>query len=109
MHLLGIYFLFLATACSDREVTVKHVNPVVQNPYRAPQPVYRQAPPPYYYQPQQHQLYPYYDAGSRFYANPYAIPPSGSNQYQYYDADQYYVPPTYQNNVEPQYNGSGPF
>lgn len=38
--------------------------------------------------------------GSRFYSNPYAIPPSG-NAYPYYDSDQYYTPPIYYNNVEP--------
>ncbi len=49
---------------------------------------------PYYYPPQQQ---PYYapqqpPPGSRFYSNPYAIPPT--SEYPYYDADQYYVPPT---------------
>lgn len=112
-QVLGIYFMFFITAC-EREVTVNHINPIKQNSYRSPQqysaPAYRQAPPAYYYQ-QQPQAYPYYGQapGSRFYSNPYAIPPSASTQYQYYDADQYYVPPTYQNNVEPQYNANGPF
>jgi hypothetical protein len=61
------------------------------------------APPPqqpYYYQPQQQpyppqgygQPYPQGAPGSRFYSNPYAIPPSP--QYPQYDTDQYYVPPT---------------
>lgn len=110
-YVLGIYFLFLTTAC-EREVTVNHVNPV-RGSYRPHStPAYRQAPPPPYYYQAQPQPYPYYgqaNAGSRFYSNPYAIPPSASTQYQYYDADQYYVPPTYQNNVESQYDGNGPF
>lgn len=114
-HVFGIFFIFLITAC-EREVTVNHTNPIKQNSYRSPQsysaPTYRQAPPPYYYQQQrQPQPYPYDGraAGSRFYSNPYDIPSSSSTQYQYYDADQYYVPPIYQNNVESQYDGSGPF
>lgn len=54
---------------------------------------------PYYQQP-----YPA-EPGSRFFSNPYAIPPSGSYlpyPYPYYDTDQYYVPPSYYNNVEPE-------
>ena len=42
---------------------------------------------------------------SRGYSNPYNFPPH--NYYQYYDSDQYYVPPTGYNNVEPQYPQSG--
>lgn len=74
--------------------------------YVPTQPVYQQQP---YYQQQQ----PYYQQqqyrspyqqrvvpGSRFYSNPYAIPPS--TQYPQYDADQYYVPPTYYQNIEPE-------
>lgn len=51
------------------------------NPYQ------QQAP---YYPPQQ----PYQQApgGSRFYSDPYAIPPAA--YYPTYDADQYYVPPS---------------
>lgn len=87
------------------------------NPYYHQQPVYNQVPgympyvqnaaPPakYYYQqpPVYQQRYAPYNgpAASRFYSNPYAIPPS--QQYQRYDADQYYVPPTRYNNVEPGY------
>lgn len=55
-----------------------------------------------YQQPQQHQYAPpVYQApqpGSRFYSNPYAIPPSP--YYPNYDADQYYVPPAYYNGLE---------
>ena len=60
-----------------------------------------QAPAPYYQPPQQYQQQPYYtpQGGSRFYSNPYAIPPS--NYYPNYDADQYYVPPAYIQNNEP--------
>lgn len=64
----------------------------------------RQAPAqPYYYQ---QQVVPAYAPGSyqvpasRFYSNPYAIPPS--NRYQRYDADQYYVPPSRYRNIESQ-------
>jgi len=68
--------------------------------YQAPRPQYIQQPvqyqQQYYYQAPQ----PYVVPGSRFYSNPYAIPPS--SRYQRYDTDQYYVPPTYYNNVEPQ-------
>lgn len=63
----------------------------------------QQYQPPYpaqYYPPSYasapYQVYP--NAGSRFYSNPYAIPPSP--YYQQYDADQYYVPPTYSYGME---------
>jgi hypothetical protein len=73
-----------------------------QQPYQQPYPPqYQQAPQPApYYYPQQQQGYYPPQGGSRFYSNPYAIP--ATTQYPYYDADQYYVPPTYYNNVEPQ-------
>ncbi|MES2961774.1 MAG: hypothetical protein V4694_05260 [Pseudomonadota bacterium] len=69
-------------------------------PYYPPQQQY-QAPAPYYQPPQQYQQQPYYtpQGGSRFYSNPYAIPPA--NYYPNYDADQYYVPPAYIQNTEP--------
>jgi len=60
-----------------------------------------QYPQPQYY-PQTYgsnmpyQVYP--NPGSRFYSNPYAIPPSP--YYQQYDGDQYYVPPTYSYGME---------
>jgi hypothetical protein len=71
-----------------------------------PQQQYQQ-PPQYPPQPQQYypqtygtvapyQVYP--NAGSRFYSNPYAIPPSP--YYPQYDVDQYYVPPTYSYGME---------
>lgn len=68
-------------------------------PYQGGQPNY-QYPPVQYpnqgYQPNMqygspYQVYP--SAGSRYYSNPYAIPPSP--YYPQYDADQYYVPPAY--------------
>ena len=65
--------------------------PMVQ--YQAPYPA--QYYPPSYSSPP-YQVYP--NAGSRFYSNPYAIPPSP--YYQQYDADQYYVPPTYSYGME---------
>lgn len=61
--------------------------------YQAPYPA--QYYPPSYSSPP-YQVYP--NAGSRFYSNPYAIPPSP--YYQQYDADQYYVPPTYSYGME---------
>jgi hypothetical protein len=69
--------------------------------YPQPQPMPYSAPyqaqyyPPSYASPP-YQVYP--NAGSRFYSNPYAIPPSP--YYQQYDADQYYVPPTYSYGME---------
>ena len=76
-----------------------------QQQYQLPQ---QQYPPQYQQQPQQ-QYYPqtygtvapyqvYPNAGSRFYSNPYAIPPSP--YYPQYDVDQYYVPPTYSYGME---------
>ncbi len=54
-------------------------------------PPYQAATPPYYqYLPTQG--YPQ-SPGSRFYTNPYGIPPSSN--YNYYDSDQYYVPQNY--------------
>jgi hypothetical protein len=75
--------------------------PQGQMPYAVPQAM----PPQQYYYPQPSYAQPGYPQmvpGSRFYSNPYAVPPS--NYYSYYDADQYYVPPYYQNNIEPQQN-----
>ncbi len=70
-----------------------------QQPYYVPLQQYQQ-PNPYYYQPYPPQNYqPQVVPGSRFYSNPYAIPPS--TRYPNYDADQYYVPPTqYKNTSE---------
>jgi hypothetical protein len=66
-------------------------------PAPAPAQAYQPQAVPPNYQPYNSQGYP---AASRYYSNPYAMPPS--NQYPNYDADQYYVPPAYYNNVEPQ-------
>lgn len=86
--------------------------PVVQgnpnNPVRvAPDYYYRQPAvrPNQYYQQRQQQYQPYNNygysgGGSRYYSNPYALPPNGA--YPNYDADQYYVPPTYYNNADVQ-------
>ena len=68
-------------------------------PYQGGQQNYQYPPMQYpnqgYQQPIQYgspyQVYP--SAGSRYYSNPYAIPPSP--YYPQYDADQYYVPPAY--------------
>jgi hypothetical protein len=60
-----------------------------------------------YYQPvyqYRRPVQPYWQGGapsSRYYNNPYDIPATGYGQ-PYYDDDQYYVPPTYYRNVEPQ-------
>ena len=71
--------------------------PQYQQPYQSQQPYQ----PPQQYYPQTYgsapyQVYP--NAGSRFYSNPYAIPPSP--YYPQYDVDQYYVPPTYSYGME---------
>lgn len=60
---------------------------------------------PAYGQPVYPQQYPQ-QGGSRYYSNPYAIPPSNNYYPQRYDVDQYYVPPTYYNNIEPNQRGS---
>jgi hypothetical protein len=71
---------------------------VMPNPGYPPQ--YQQQMPQQYYPPNYssppYQVYP--NAGSRFYSNPYAIPPSP--YYPQYDVDQYYVPPTYSYGME---------
>jgi len=123
----GLCLLLLA-ACSsndpylyDRTGFDEGARPVV-----APNPKAASATPPEYYYRQQQQTYPSYSAqqpvyaapqvpyqqnypvqqqypqggGSRYYTNPYAIPPS-PNYYQRLDVDQYYIPPnTYYNNTE---------
>jgi hypothetical protein len=99
----------------------QEVSPSIQGQRMNNQPAYGNYPgqnqqrPNYYYQPtpvprspnQQYENDPR-GGGSRFYSNPYAIPAYGSG-YPYYDSDQYYQPPTYYNNVEPQqqYQGFG--
>ena len=66
------------------------------------QPQYYQQPPQQYYQqPVPAYAVPngYYQqreaAGSRYYSNPYSIPPAGNYYQPRYDVDQYYKPPTY--------------
>ncbi|NBX52935.1 MAG: hypothetical protein EBT63_04725 [Proteobacteria bacterium] len=74
--------------------------PQYQPPYQ-PQPQYQNPPYPSQYYPPSYSSPPYQvypNAGSRFYSNPYAIPPSP--YYQQYDVDQYYVPPTYSYGME---------
>ncbi len=68
-------------------------------PYQQQQAVYQAQPAaqPYYAAPASQQA----DPGSRFYSNPYAIPPTNQPTTRY-DADQFYVPPVYRNNIEPQ-------
>lgn len=72
--------------------------------YQVPSGIQQYQQAPYIQQPQQ-QYYqqPYVPPtyavpASRYYSNPYAIPPSTA--YQRYDADQYYVPPNYYQNIE---------
>jgi hypothetical protein len=71
-----------------------------QRPQYQQPPQYQPQPPQYYPQTYgtvaPYQVYP--NAGSRFYSNPYAIPPSP--YYPQYDVDQYYVPPTYSYGME---------
>lgn len=124
-YFYALCFFGLATSCAmtEEEPLTKTSQPTTyysQPPYQpqqyqpqyqpAPQQYpqqYQQQPAPYYYPPQQQQQPAYYQpapryqqpqGGSRYYSNPYAIPPS--SQYPNYDADQYYVPPTYYNNIE---------
>ncbi len=106
LALSAICFSLLASACS-RNVEVSPINPIQnQQQYYRPQQQYQppqyappqyQQPSPYYYQQQPTYYQPYQQVApqSRFYSDPYAIPPSTQNQY--YDSDQYYVPPTYSN------------
>lgn len=60
------------------------------------QPSYQQ--PNYQPQPYPQSGYPQQYGGSRYYNDPYAIPPS--QYYPRYDSDQYYAPPNYYYNVE---------
>ncbi len=94
----------------NQQPSYGHSAPPSYNPYRQQAPAYQQAPqyqqaptapnPYYYQQPRYNQPAPsYQQGGSRYYSNPYAIPPSAG--YPNYDADQYYVPPSNYNNVEP--------
>ena len=69
-------------------------NPGYQPQYQQQIPQQQYYPPNYASPP--YQVYP--NAGSRFYSNPYAIPPSP--YYPQYDVDQYYVPPTYSYGME---------
>lgn len=70
-------------------------------PYYAPQVTYPYQPQPYYYQQdiRRYNVIQQQDAGSRFYSNPYAIPPT--TQAPRFDGDQFYSPPTSQHNQEP--------
>ena len=95
-----------------------------QNQQQAPAPYYQQQgyvqqqyqPPQPYYQQQAQQNY-YQNApapASRYYSNPYDIPPYGNHYAPRYDTDQYYVPPTSYQNIENQKpvfmnKGSTPF
>ncbi len=71
-----------------------------QAPYNPQQPAYAQPPayqqPPVYAQPAPSRAYPQQyqnGGGSRYYSNPYAMPPQPGYS-PYYDSDQYYAPPT---------------
>lgn len=77
--------------------------------YQVPSAVQQYQQTPYQQTPYQQQMPQYYQPyvpptyavpASRYYSNPYAIPPS--TVYQRYDADQYYVPPNYYQNIERQ-------
>lgn len=85
---LAIFLIsFSLVACSG-EVQEQ---PVYNNSsgYYYHQPGYAPQPVPYY----QPQPQPYVEPGSRYYSNPYAIPPS--QYYNYYDHDYYYAAPNY--------------
>ncbi len=116
-----ILALLLASSCSkdpylyDRTGFDADARPIVAPNPDAPKAVvpdyyrqqqygvpYQQMPPQGYVPTQpypQNYGYPpqYQGGGSRYYSNPYAIPPA-TQYYQRYDVDQYYVPPTYYNN-----------
>jgi hypothetical protein len=96
----------------NQQPSYGHSAPPSYSPYQQQVPQYQQrtpqyqqapvAPNPYYYQqPSYAPQTPSYQqgGGSRYYSNPYAIP--SSTRYPNYDADQYYVPPSGYNNVEP--------
>lgn len=120
-RLVVVFLMLLVAACGgdpylyDRTGFDSDARPVVApNPsaprtsapnyypqqYNAPQynPQYNQYQPvPVYQAPVYPQPVPAYQqpqGGSRYYTNPYAIPPS-PGYYQRYDVDQYYVPPMY--------------
>ncbi len=83
-------------ASGNKQGTQNANPPYSQYPQYAPASVRQDG---YYYNAPQQQPaysnspYQYQQPASRYYSNPYAMPPQ--NQYPYYDGDQYYVPPTY--------------
>lgn len=99
IRVMLIFFImsFFCFACSSGSSNNQAVQP---NSFNNLNPQYQPqyAPPPrqdgyYYSQPYYNGGYQYqYQPASRYYNNPYAVPPQ--NQYPYYDGDQYYVPPT---------------
>lgn len=110
---LLLLFIFSCAGNNSQEerASLKEVynqNDPTNSYYQAPSAVqqYQQQYPQYqrpyqqqqYYQPQPYIPPTYSVPASRYYSNPYAIPPS--NSYQRYDADQYYVPPNYYQNIE---------
>ncbi len=126
IKILLLALLFFVSACGsdpylyDRTGFDQDARPVVAPNPNAPRtvapdyyhqqqyPAYQQqyGYQPSYQQPQYQQVptYPQYPSGgggSRYYSNPYAIPPS-NGYYQRYDVDQYYIPPTYYNNLNDQ-------
>lgn len=91
--------LILTTLFACATDNNKSANPTYnqyqQQPQYAPSPTRQDG---YYYSPSGQPAYSsspyqYQQPASRYYSNPYAMPPQ--NQYPYYDGDQYYVPPTY--------------
>ena len=77
--------------------------PSYPNPSNRYEPQYQQGQYPQYPQ-RQYQRPQAPQGGSRYYDNPYDEPPL--NQRPQYDSDQYYVPPSYSNNLEPQFQDS---
>ncbi len=99
-NLLNVLFALILSSlfsCSASNDQVNSPRPVYTNPYQQQQQYQPQGLPQdgYYYSPKspyQSSPYQYQQPASRYYSNPYAMPPQ--NQYPYYDGDQYYVPPT---------------
>ncbi len=94
-RLAATYLLLFGLVCCGRDPNIYDQNRTKaptqtgQNYYPKTQKKLRQ----YYQAPYQRVPYSKQRGGSRYYSNPYAIPPS--SRYNVYDADHYYVPPSY--------------
>ncbi|MDX2083497.1 MAG: hypothetical protein SFV53_05890 [Rickettsiales bacterium] len=82
------FVCFMALSCSKQNTNdYDNVDFAPPRQYSPVRPYYPQAP----------NRYPY----SRYYSNPYALPPQ--NYYQYQDYDQYYIPPLPYQSYEQEY------